>query len=511
MTTKNRHIIYFLLAFFILFPCLNSMYAQMPFFTTGKPGSEGDFLTIKQHGSLPRFTTSGIQLTAGQKQGSAIVLDGLEFSNSTGFNVSFEYIMDKGKMLGGKFGDGLNFILFNANQTAPQAGNYGSALGYAYSKASGSSNSNGFTDGFLGIALDTYGGYKNRLTDSNEYRNGAYRDTNTGKGDHITVRGPGNGLTGYPVLLSQASNDAKDNKVLNIKTGEYTTITHSDPSQFEFTLRGVGNTATSASKGHKIPTYGETEYRKVSLKMLPGTENGEKGFYLNLLVTHEDIEVEIIKDFFFPNQGTIHYSEATSATKDVSSTYNYTIPSAFKIAFAASTGDSSQNMYIQNINVSIPYSPIIKNNNKIENICSDSPSTFSITDFVIGFANNEYSKGTDIASQGSSENIDMYSFRFRKLVNNQYIDNNDPYSITTTHGNYKFNPKKGEITFYPNTNTINATTITDQIYFDIKNKAVVDNKVNLGSELFRSEPGEISIKTDKKCKNTIMVNGSTTF
>lgn len=510
MATKNRHIVYFLLAFFILFPSLNRIYAQMPFFTTGKPGSEGDFLTIKQQDNLPKFTESGIQLTNGEKQGSAIVLDGLQFTNSTGFNISFEYIMDKGKTHEEKFGDGLNFILFDANQTTPKAANYGSALGYAYSKEN-SKGTDGFTDGFLGIALDTYGGYKNRPAYAGEYRNGAYNDTNRKNGDHITVRGPGNKLIGYPVLLSQASNNAQDNKILNIKTGKYTTIAHSDPSQFNFTLRGVGNTPQSANKEHKNPTYGDDEYRKVSLRMLPGTENEEKGFYLNLHLTHKDTDVQIIKDFFFPSKGNIHYSEAVSPTDDVASTYSYTIPSAFKIAFAASTGGASQNMYIQNINISIPYSPIIKNNNTIENVCSDTPSTFSVTDFFIGFDNNEYSTGKDIQSQGNSKNIDLYSFRFKKLVNNQYVDSNDPFSITTTYGNYTFDPINGNITFYPNTTKINASTITDQIYFDIKNKSIIKNNVNLGSELFRSEPGKISITIEKKCKNTIMVNGSTTF
>lgn len=103
--------------------------------------------------------------------------------------------------------DGTAFFLLDGNTTAPIVGAEGGALGYAQ-QVTTDTNRNGLTNAYIGVGLDEFGNF------ANDYEGRGFGCPNQspfGGGpelsppaaqvtDSVTVRGPGNGLTGYCFL-----------------------------------------------------------------------------------------------------------------------------------------------------------------------------------------------------------------------------------------------------------------------------------------------------------------------
>ena len=103
---------------------------------------------------------------------------------------------------GGNGADGISFDLAAAPPEPGSVGGGGGSLGYA---GPAGSSSPGLPAGWLGIGFDVWGNYLNALTDGQGCAAQPYEGFgNSTVPNQVTVRGPGNGNTGYCVLSSSA-------------------------------------------------------------------------------------------------------------------------------------------------------------------------------------------------------------------------------------------------------------------------------------------------------------------
>lgn len=105
---------------------------------------------------------------------------------------------------GGTGADGIGFFLAATNPVSPAPpttiGSPGGDLGY-----SSGTGSTGLADGYLGIGLDVYGNYTNSAFNGTGCTDPSWVGVVPGQ---VTVRGPGNGTTGYCPLGSTAATDS---------------------------------------------------------------------------------------------------------------------------------------------------------------------------------------------------------------------------------------------------------------------------------------------------------------
>ncbi len=204
------------------------------------------------------------------------------FPTPLGFEIDFEYLS-----WGGTGADGITMFLFDGSTTTFQIGDFGGALGYCqgYGGSPG-----GLSNGYVGIALDEFGNFSSS----------ADRCTTGGPGvrpDAISIRGPGNGATGYNYLAGTA------------------TLTPGVDA-------GTGTTTT-----RPVPT---AYYRRVNMIIQP---NGVGGYLASVrwMTVQNGTFTQVIAPFNLPSAP----------------------PATLKIGFAASTGGSTNFHEIRNVKVSL--------------------------------------------------------------------------------------------------------------------------------------------------------------
>ena len=108
---------------------------------------------------------------------------------------------------GGDGADGIGFFLAATDPTNPAPpstiGSPGGDLGY-----SSGTGTTGLADGYLGIGIDVYGNYSNSDFDGTGCTDPSWVGVSTVVPGQVTVRGPGNGTTGYCPLTSTAATDS---------------------------------------------------------------------------------------------------------------------------------------------------------------------------------------------------------------------------------------------------------------------------------------------------------------
>lgn len=494
---KNK--IYFLLCYLALFSEFTLVYAQLPYNNTAF--SSDEFSLFSSSGEV-KFQGKGAELTTKANETNGIFLSDLLLVSERGFILGFDYLMTGA---GGNSTDiganGLALILFDATVVNPILGSKTSGLGYSYSQSYNSSLSvQGLSKGFLSIGFDLYGDFKARSTRDHEYRNGIY--TQGRQLNHVTIRGQGNQLAGYPVYLSQSVTNINEHYKLNTETGAYITAFEApDPKGFSFKLRE--NNANNEVDSNA--SFGHPSYRRVIVSLLPSSKLRENGFYLNVDIIHGSETSRVVNSLFIPAGGNITYKEVDPDTKsrDVTKTYRINSPEQFKIGFTATTGTIYQKNIIRNIDISLPFAPLVKDV-RVSDACKDHTTTFDALINSVGFDTNKYISGQSMESLGSKEHLDPYSFQFLTLVDNKQITTLEPYITTTTAGRYEYNPKTREVVFTP----IKGMSVSsDKVYFSIKNKKKLVGTTNLGGEQYRSEIAEISLDFTVNCNDVLMVNG----
>jgi large repetitive protein len=108
---------------------------------------------------------------------------------------------------GGSQADGIGFFLAATNPASPTPpstiGSPGGDLGY-----SSGTGTTGLADGYLGVGLDVYGNFTNGDFDGTGCTDPSWVGASAVVPGQVTVRGPGNGTTGYCPLTSTAATDS---------------------------------------------------------------------------------------------------------------------------------------------------------------------------------------------------------------------------------------------------------------------------------------------------------------
>lgn len=454
-------------------------YAQYPYFNSGQSGN--DFKLIGESSpDLVTYSTNGIKLLDGQHQFVGIYLDKMSFTTEKGFVLEFEFGLDQGRQEGGKYGDGISMVLFDANERNPQTGDKGGALGYAHTQRTGGSNTQGFTKGIFGLGLDLYGNNKRIMRFANETRNGITPNDNDG--NFVVLRGPYNPTNlyeGYPVLF--AINTVKNtNFYLDANSGKVSN-----------NQKGVIGKRFEIHGARYNANPGEEGYRKIKISFFPGVDDfsSERGFFISVNIVNGAYDSSIIRNYFVPKKGVIKYKEQLADGSTPERRLNMTIPAAMKMGFTGGTGDASIRAHIRNISLVVPFSPLVQDI-VIPNVIRSREFVCEPLYSAVGYDTNVY-KVLDPPSP-SMTFLDFDSFRFKVFneTTKMYEVNNTPHKLVIAQvGEFNYNKDNGEVTFSPVPDFKGASSV---FHYDIKNKKPAKG-VDISTEEYRSTTASVTL------------------
>ncbi|GAB0156024.1 hypothetical protein CHRYSEOSP005_12860 [Chryseobacterium sp. Alg-005] len=448
-------------------------------------------LTLQGNAS---HTATGVQLTpASLSQFGGLFINGRTFTSVNGLHVEFEYDMKGGTPLGGIYGDGLSFFLYDGAVANPVIGAPGAGLGYSYNRAKdlySSSRKTGLTGAYLGIALDEFGNFKSKRFQGESRINGIAGSWTTST-SYITLRGAmganinssiglGLGYTGYPVLVTRSTLS---------NTGTVGRVLQSD--------RTYANTTNTLSSTFDLRN-GSGEFRKVFLDLIPHfvTPTTTDGFdvKVDMQTTVNGTPINIINYYHYKT--SVPYTENANPqitdfnNSDVegaptAQTLNATVPSVLKLGFAAATGASFQQHIIRNVKLTLPYSAV--SNDDVASTCKNQPVHISVLDNDIAY------KGPisiTTPPTGSKNNIDYKTFSFAK---NSETDLTLYRKKVTPQGTWTFNTNTGIVTFTPSSGFTGTATMT----YSVKGRTVTDSSGKIvepyGDTAYRSIPATITV------------------
>lgn len=460
--------------------------------TNGKPRE------IVTHATqfTPIFNAKGVTLTNGKTQFSGIAIDHLQFKSNNGLTIEFEYLMYGGQQFEGKYGDGISFFLYDGSKTFSIGAN-GASMGYAYNRSTVGRNVRPGLDGaYLGIGIDNYGNFKNRMwTTTGDRMNGIVSTSPinpTYPMSHITIRGAmhneglagyGNrGLrySGYPVLFTTSTIGGRSVKINS--EGKYELV------------NSTANTSFYVRPAGESTQVGDANYRKVIVKLVPGQ-------YGNMIVTvqiqHGNTVSTIVDQYTYPQYLMYYENVNSTGANSANETQNMgpeqlvllgsMVPETFKIGFAASTGAASQVQVIRNIKVSLPFFPQTKEF-LLEGCSTTRAFTFN------PFENNVFYKGkigqnTTPVSGNDASFIDFSTFRFEDQEGNA-ISTATRYEQAGV-GVWEFNTTTGYVTLKPEPGYLGKATI----YYSVK--GVGTDGGPFDQEIYRSGVTKIEINIQK--------------
>lgn len=176
-----------------------------PFLTAGNNPTPGA-------GGLPGSTTpidsvgnGALRLTSNSGDQAAFVIYNSAFSSSAGLSITFDFFAYNGTTLAtganpGSGADGISFFLIDGAQSPTLAGAFGGSLGYAQKNRE---QIDGIVGGYIGVGFDEYGNFANP---GDELNSSGQRQGGPGNvPDAVTVRGSGNGLTGYNFVATSGT------------------------------------------------------------------------------------------------------------------------------------------------------------------------------------------------------------------------------------------------------------------------------------------------------------------
>ncbi|MCC9043671.1 hypothetical protein LNQ81_13415 [Myroides sp. M-43] len=474
-----------IVVFFLFFSQVFQGQNNFPYFNSGQSNVGfkilGESTNDAPSPGLITFTKDGIKLVDNLKQYAGVSLDNLNFTTDKGFILEFEFGMDLGSA-SPRYGDGIAMVLYDATALDPKMGVKGGGLGYAHIRdGSSAGGRQGFSKGFLGLGLDLFGNYKNKMTNSDEIRNGIINDDS--KGDYVVLRGPYNSsvpLEGYPVLFAVNTKENL-NYYLNRTTGAVETRQRGFEGQ-RFDIR-----SNKANVG-----LGDSGYRKAMISLVPGRDDvgGEDGFFISVDIFNGNFKSVVVKNYFLPRVGKINYTEQLGTSSTSSRSMDIVVPSSLKMAFTGSTGGASIRAYIRNISLSLPFSPVA-NDISIQGVVIDRPTTIKALYGSYGYNSNVYSVLNPPIK--SILYLDNTSFRFKRMdpLSKELVNSPNPYILVEPGvGVFNYDSTSGEVMFSPEAGF--QGTVPYTFHFDIKNKKPATG-VDISTDEYRSRVASVTL------------------
>ncbi|MBB4034747.1 hypothetical protein GGR21_000634 [Dysgonomonas hofstadii] len=468
-----------------------SIYGDFPYYqsfrTSGQPGEIEKATPQGGKANAATFTTDGLRLTpATAQQFGAVFIKNKQFQSIQGIRIEFEYVM-----YSGNGADGMSVFLFDASVAIPTIGAAGCGLGYAYNRANNNysaSRATGLSGAYLGIALDSYGNFKQRRFQGEARVNGI-PDLTTSTSDlytsNVTLRGArggsvqasqfsstggmGAGYTGYPILISQPTKgENSPGWKLNDTGGAYSSI---NTYKGNFDLRG-----------------GQNSYRKAIIELFP--DAGANGFLVTVSIQHEQDTTIIIDGYHYKE--SLQYAENayTSAgdynttnpnPTSVTSTLAASIPDFFRIGFAASTGESTDIHLLRELKITLPGSAEAND---------DHASTYKGVSVTIDPLSNDIGYTGHIVQKmtGDTNNLDPSSFRFCDESGAEIgVPYADGVSYSAAIGIWQFDFATKKLTFTPAGSFIGEASVKYNI------KAGLNNEVPYNDDAYRSLPTTVRV------------------
>ena len=332
-------------------------YGNFPYFQPFNSGVKPSDVTIPSNSDAVTFTSNGMILTPSQNtRFGAAYLNNIRFYSPQGIRLEFEY-----GMYGGTGADGLSVFLFDAAVTNPQIGARGDALAYNYNRANDrhpTTRQAGLTGAYLGIGLDAYGNFKNRVFQGERRKNG-FGGSLSVSDNQISLRGAagktnlgsdgrGIGFNGYPLLATKSTRSGTTAGAILNNDGTFTT-TAGTTANFNLGTTALGLTPT------------DTNFRKAYIDLLP---NVLGGYNVTVKIQHGATTTTIIDNFHYKtsltyvenaNPNSTDFSNDESSGANSTHVLNAAIPEYFRIGFGASTGAFNNIHSIRNLKIMIPY------------------------------------------------------------------------------------------------------------------------------------------------------------
>lgn len=464
-----------------------SDYGNFPYYqgfrSTVQP-SEIERATVANGSNAVTFTTEGMRLTPAQKQqfGGVFVKD-RRFRATQGIRIEFEYAI-----YGGTGADGMSAFLFDASVANPAIGATGAGLGYGYNRSNDrypELRTPGLSGAYLGIALDSYGNFKQRrwygdsrvngisgLETSKDNRYISNVTLRGAEGASLPIEGMGKGYTGYPVLISQPTLERNRGWKLN-ESGGYTDMA---TYQGDFDLRG-----------------GLSSYRKAIIEFFPASDSGTGGFLVTVSIQHGQALTTVINDYqyktslvYTENAHTANgdynrYSPDTLSLVNTTHTLNAAIPEFFRIGFAASTGGETDIHLLRELKITLPGAA---------EAYDDYGTTRRARPVALDVLGNDigYTGVITKGQQGSHVNLDPSTFRFCDQAGNFLgTTASGETSYATKEGSWVFDFTLGKLAFTPSGGFIGQASVRYSI------KAGLNNEMPYNDEAYRSLPATVTV------------------
>ncbi|PSL01759.1 gliding motility-associated-like protein [Cecembia rubra] len=398
-------------------------------------------------GGTARLLDGVIRLTdAGVDQNGYVYID-IPFPSAYGLKASFEYYI-----YGGSGADGLSFFLFDAETPNFTPGGFGGSLGYAQRN-----NQSGLSRGYLGIGFDSFGNFGN----SSEGKTGGFFGVGTGLVPNtVVVRGPGNGLTGYPFVVGRRTMESGNDGMR-------------PDNQFTISSGGLNTTRVTDPN---VPGY-----RKVFIELEPNPLDGGYFLTVRMLVTFSPGQAQMLTIFDRP-----YYFEA---------------PKNLKVGFAASTGGFTNIHEIDNLTVEVfdldgLEEPLAKNIDDKAS-CASQENTFEITLNEVELFN---------------ENSEIACLQFYPSLEAIEEEDSDVCSrakcrpenrvLELPQGVFRAADVGGKFTFFPNPDFIDDTV---KVYFTVTDNYGKTSKGKYISLLIQESPDPVSLVAEGMLSNVDQV------
>ena len=205
--------------------------------------------------------SGSLMLTDGGFGEASNVIYGDSFPTADGLDITFDAHMYGGTPLGDTYADGISFDLAAAPPDPRAVGSTGGALGYSTDQSNP-----GMPGGYLGVGLDEYGNYSTTTYEGADC-NASDPSWAGYAPNEVTVRGPGNGTSGYCLLSSSLQDDPDPlgSSGIQLHGADYASseitvnvvIDTSDPSDptYTVTLQPVGAASPTTVTSGPLPDF----------------------------------------------------------------------------------------------------------------------------------------------------------------------------------------------------------------------------------------------------------------